>query len=378
MLLSTNALEKAAWILNKTTLNSNTNNNANRQKSNNNSDRRSYSLDIKFNMTKGDCSCSCDKYSTSTPTTSSDSIMDNVDIQKQLYDEEAIIRQKLSIRSYHLPGNNWVQDYAMYIKNNHLVFGLCCRHRLNPVTTKHRLIILLGSLAFGLTVTNAVYLYFLHGDKNYDDTALALSLSLSGDVVDNLNNSTQKNLSLDISNGMAMLWTIGAGAHAMFDLLLWHMIACGYCQSKTRNYGHAGWNMALAVVSIIVAGASFVVLYRAYEDNEADVDAQLLKFVDDGNYTVALGDNEGDSPHRPITIETIKAFRQSNPDFQFLYGYLVELGLSLFVFTPLIQTILFSGVFGCCGTLPLVGGRPRSVKLEQERVKKLARKELPV
>ena len=369
------AIEKAARILNSS-LNSSGNDNNKKTLSEGDtasSGKSSYSLEVKFNMAKDNCSC--DKYSTSTPTTSSDSLHE-IDAQKQIYDDEAIIRQKLSIRSYHLPGNSWGQDYAMYIKNNHLVFGLCCRHRLNPVTTKHRLIILLGSLAFGLTVTNAVYLYFLLGDKKYDDTALALSFSLSGQVVDGLNDSAQ-NISLDISNGMAMLWTIGAGAHAMFDLLLWHMIACGYCQSTKRNYNHAGWNMALAVVSIIVAGASFVVLYRAYEDDEAEIDEQLFKFVDDGNETVSFG-YEDSNPHRPITMETIKALRQGNPDFRFLYGYLVELGLSLFVFTPIIQTILFSGIFGCCGRLPLVGGRPRSVKLENERVKKMARKELPV
>ena len=376
--MSANAIEKAAWILNKTTSLTSNSTNSNPKtisKGDTNTGNTSYSFDIKFNMTKGNCNCHCDKHSVSTPTTSTDSIVDEIDTQKQIYDDEAVIRQKLSIRSYHLPGNSWWQDYAMYIKNNHLVFGLCCRHRLNPVTTKHRLIILLGSLAFGLTVTNAVYLYFLYGDKDYDDTAMAFSLSLSGEVGDNLN--TAKSLSFDISYGLAVLWTIGAGAHAMFDLLLWHMIACGYCQSSKRNYNHAGWNMALAITSIVLAGASFVVLYRAYENEETAVDEQLLKFMDDGNSTVTIGEDDS-SPRRPITMETIKAFRESNPDFRFLYGYLVELGLSLFVFTPIIQTVLFSGIFGCCGRLPLVGGRPRSVKLEEERVKKLSRKELPV
>ena len=40
-------------------------------------------------------------------------------------DEDEIIRQKLSVRAYHLPGNNWCQDLAMYIKNNHLVSRIC-------------------------------------------------------------------------------------------------------------------------------------------------------------------------------------------------------------------------------------------------------------
>jgi len=160
--------------------------------------------------------------------------------------------------------------------------------------------------------------------------------------------------------------------------LLWHMIACGYCQNKKRNYNNAGWNVAMAVVSIFVAGASFVVLYRAYENDEVAGEEQLLKIIDDSNSTFSIGNEDVEFSHRPMTMETIMALRQGNPDFRFLYGYLVELGLSLFLFTPIIQTIVFSGIFGCRGRLPLIGGRPRSVMLENERVKKLARKELPI
>lgn len=318
-------------------------------------------------MTKGQCNC--EKIRSSTPTASSDSVdstakSSSIDLQQHLYDEEEIIRRKLSLRTYHLPGNNWGQDWLMYFKNNHLVFGLCCHHRLHPVTTKHRLIILLGSLAFGLTVTNAVYLYYLYGDANYYDTAFALSISLSGEVVDNL---PRKNASLDISNGMAVLWTIGASAHAMFDLSLWHMIACGCCQQRKLN--HAGWHMAIAVVSIFVALASFVVLYRAYEVDESNVEEQLL---------VSLGGVNSTAPIRPITFETILPFGQGKPDFNFLYGYLVELFASLFVFTPIIQAILFSGILGCCGRIPLVGGRPRSIASEKERVHRLATVQMQV
>ena len=350
----------------------------------------SHSLDVKFNMAKHQCSC----HST-TPTTSKDSVDSVIDVQKQIYEEEELIRQKLSVRSYHLPGNTWIQDLTMYIRNNHLVFGLCCRHRLHPVTTKHRLIILLGSLAFGLTVTNAVYLYYLFTEtRNYDDTAFALSISLSGEMVDGL--STQKNVSLDVSNGMLALWTLGAGAHAMFDLLLWHMIACGYC--RKRKLGQAGWNVSVALVSISVAMASFVVLYRAYKVEESNLEAHLLQlqlmddtnstvglqFVDDYNSTVSVDDltpnvpADGQSPRRPISIGTLFSLGEKKPDFHFLTGYLVELFASLFVFTPLIQFILFTGILGCCGRLPLVGGRPRSVALEKERVRKLARKQSPV
>ncbi|KAL3795929.1 hypothetical protein HJC23_002200 [Cyclotella cryptica] len=399
--------------------------------------------------------CNCEKISSSTPTASSDSVdstanSSSVDLQ-QLYDEEEIIRRKLSLRTYHLPGNNWRQDWLMYINNNHLVFGLCCHHRLHPVTTKHRLIILLGSLAFGLTVTNAVYLYYLYGDTNYDDTAFALSISLSGEVVDNL---PEKNVSLDISNGMAVLWTIGASAHAMFDLLLWHMIACGYCQR--RKFNHAGWNMAIAIVSIFVALASFVVLYRAYQADGAPrpdtlhllnaerEDSRRMNELSKSEfcgsefvlmalywflcvlkdptldfrrvmsldwkisipiYSMVRKQVSGKKLSKSI-IKRNSMLRQVDKktkcqwkQYHHYDSHLLtdipsgriqkfsttmvgrnndKLFASLFVFTPIIQAILFSGILGCCGKVPLVGGRPRSVALEKERVNRPSRKQMQV
>ena len=64
------------------------------------------------------------------------------------------------------------------------------------------------------------------------------------------------------------------------------------------------------------------------------------------------------------SIQSPLAFADGEPDFHFLYGYGVELFASLFVFTPFIQTILFSGVLGC-GRLPFIGGRPRTVRLNK-------------
>eukprot|EP01082_Thalassiosira_pseudonana_P006305 g6078.t1 g6078 contig20:746436-746813(+) len=113
------------------------------------------------------------KTTQSTNTSDDESSTVSLDNQQQIYEEEDFIRKKLSLRSYHLPGHNWRQDWAMYIRNNRLIFGLCCHHRLHPVTIKHRLIILVGSLAFGLSVTNAAYLWYLYyGDNGYNNTAV--------------------------------------------------------------------------------------------------------------------------------------------------------------------------------------------------------------
>ena len=54
-------------------------------------------------------------------------------------------------------------------------------------------------------------------------------------------------------------------------------------------------------------------------------------------------------------------------DFSFLKGYAIEFVVSLFVFYPLVEAILFSGALGC-GRLPFLGGRPREMKMEMQRM----------
>ncbi|KAL7528179.1 hypothetical protein ACHAWF_002467 [Thalassiosira exigua] len=243
--------------------------------------------------------------------------------------KEDMIRQKLSMRAYHLPGNSWSRDLRMYIVNNHLVFGLCCHHRLHPVKLKQRFVMLLGSLAFGLSATNAVYLYYLWGknDANYNDTAL--SISFGGDVVENV---ATKALKVDITHGMALLWTVGAASHSFFDLSLWHMIACGCTKGKCKV---VGWNLAVAVVMLLVAATSFIAVVRAYESTEEEEQQNI--------FDIAL------------------KFGDGKADFQYLYGYMIELLLSLFVYTPLAQLTLFTGILGC-GALPFLGGRLYEVR----------------
>ncbi|KAL3806257.1 hypothetical protein ACHAXA_001080 [Cyclostephanos tholiformis] len=254
---------------------------------------------------------------------------------------DSIIRYKLSKRSYHLPGNTFVQDLFMYVKNNHSVFGICCHHPLHPVTIRHRLVILMGSLSFGLTVTNVVYLLFLWGvmgeNVRHDDVAVSISLDLDGDIVDAI--TTEKNVRIAISRGMSILWTIGAATHSLFDLALWHMIACA--NTERRCCRTLGWNAAVSIVMLSVALTTFVALLRAYESG--DVSGE----VDDAEYIDERDALEG-------------------ADFRYLYGCLLELGISLFVYTPTIQLVLFSGILGC-GVLPVFGGRFYTVREDERR-----------
>merc|ERR1719246_248190 len=40
-------------------------------------------------------------------------------------DEKLLFTKLFSIRSAHLPGNNWCQDWIQWMQNNHPVLGLC-------------------------------------------------------------------------------------------------------------------------------------------------------------------------------------------------------------------------------------------------------------
>jgi hypothetical protein len=55
--------------------------------------------------------------------------------------------------------------------------------------------------------------------------------------------------------------------------------------------------------------------------------------------------------------------------YKFLIGYAIELALALFVYNPLIGTVLFSGALGC-GKVPVLGGRPYELACERREADK--------
>ena len=59
-------------------------------------------------------------------------------------------------------------------------------------------------------------------------------------------------------------------------------------------------------------------------------------------------------------------------NFSFALAYLVGMTLSFFIYYPVGTLILFSGILGCY-RLPVLGGRPREVRIE-EKINKKAEK----
>jgi len=74
---------------------------------------------------------------------------------------EEVLIPLLARRSCHLPGNDWQDDWIQFMRNNHIVFGICLCHRLHPLEWWERIMALLGSIAIGLIATNIAYLWDL-------------------------------------------------------------------------------------------------------------------------------------------------------------------------------------------------------------------------
>lgn len=141
----------------------------------------------------------------------------------QVDNSETVQNQKiarlLAVRSYHLPGYNCCRDYISWFNNNHPLLGLCCRHRLNPIGTSPRVIILFSSIFFGLIVTNLVYLFFRYNDG---DNHSIIQINIGEDPDAYLSR-------FEVSTESVVLWTLGGIIHSIVDLALWHLTACACC-----------------------------------------------------------------------------------------------------------------------------------------------------
>jgi hypothetical protein len=146
---------------------------------------------------------------------------------------------------------------------------------------------------------------------------------------------------------------LGGTLHALFDNSVWFIAACSCCflrppSSKAaaarldywRKYGNY---LVILLVLLVTAVCTFVVVLRATLNSETtSANVNSAGLVD-------------------VLSNNVRA-----RSFQFLIGYTVEVALALGVYYPIVGTILFSGILGC-GILPLLGGRPRDVRLEEVR-----------
>ena len=242
------------------------------------------------------------------------------------------VRLLLAARSPHLPGYGWIADWFQWMRNNHPLLGICCKYRENPVGVGERIVILLGSVSFGITATNGVFLYFkFFSEQNYT-----------------LVKMQWEDQFYDLTYEMIVLWTLGSFLHSIVDLIVWYIAACsccmpGGCCGAFEQFRVLGKCITVYICAIFAALAITLSLMRAnYEE------APQEQFT---NTTI--------DELTELEIETIRSF-------SFLVGYFTELVLVYFVYFPIVGTVLFSGILRPC--LPCIGGRPQEI--DRQRVKR--------
>ncbi|CAJ1951964.1 unnamed protein product [Cylindrotheca closterium] len=262
----------------------------------------------------------------------------------------------LAAQAYHIPGNTWFQDWRQFMRNNHPLFGICLHHKLHPIKSCTRMIALCGSILFGLVMTNIFYLFYLWNPE-FDQIVMSITLD-SGEIY-------------TLTTGMLLLWTVGGGIHASFNLCLWYIAACSCCRAGGCCEARAccpsfGKHLIRGVVLMIVVMTVLVIVMRiAIGNPETDT-------LDDAAATSNVTDSNGIDFF--FTDEAWDFNVKGTEEFHFVLAYLVQMGLSLFVYYPVFATVLMSGVLGCNGKVPLLGGRPYEVaqyKRKQQRVSKL-------
>lgn len=249
------------------------------------------------------------------------------------------LKRRLAARAYHFPGNTWCEDWFQYLSNTHTVLGLFFHHPLHPLKVQERLVILFGSIAIGLTISNLTYMHFIRNGVEVDEELFRVNLTWLG-----LSEAI-------ITKLMITLWTLGSFLHTIFDLGLWHMKACTLCRyggqidDRIARWGRV---TGLFIVVTAMAAGSYAVLLRA-----------SIEYKGEGS--------EGSSVEEAIrNNEFYEIDFAGKRSFRFLLGYLVEFLLAMFVYYPIAVTIIFSGVLGCGGRIPVLGGRPREIKRERK------------
>uniref|UniRef100_A0A7S3P9A1 Uncharacterized protein n=1 Tax=Amphora coffeiformis TaxID=265554 RepID=A0A7S3P9A1_9STRA len=265
--------------------------------------------------------------------------------ERLLARKEDVIVPLLARRSCHLPGNNWWADWRQWFCNNHILFGICLHHPMHPLEWWERSLALVASISFGLVATNSVYEYYRYDRERMDEELFTL-------------------LGFSISDGMVLLWTFGGLFHSLFDLIIWRVMACSCCHTGgtfgkcfcSKSFQNCGSYLLLPVIMMLLSFAVFMVLRRASKGPE-DV-ATYEQDAYNNNVADDLQEVDDDTYVDWDNIDGVGSFF-------FLAKYSVELMVAWFFYFPVVGTIMFSGILGC-GRLPVLGGRPRDIRLVEE------------
>ena len=284
--------------------------------------------------------------------------------------------------AYHLPGNNWSQDWWQYMTNNHPVFSLCFHHRYHPLSWKMRLVSLFGSMLLGLALTSIVYCLFVFMGQDSQQQLLSYQTGAQTGLDPNVDSVVS---SVSVTTGNLVLFFVGSPIHGLYDSLAWQLAGCscitfepkdGKCARLCRTSG--ALILSLSVI-VIAAVTSFTVMLQSAL--KADQDIVITSFLDNttnatamfynGNTSTSLSSSSNPNileSHTRVDAQFHSLVQEQNfQDYQFLISYAVELVLSYLVYYPLAGTIFFSGILASCfcknsNQSPFLGGRPYELK----------------
>lgn len=239
--------------------------------------------------------------------------------------------------------------------NNHPLFGICLHHKYHPIKPCVRLVSLVGSILFGLAVTNIIYLSFVFTNHSYDHTYLDIKTNATQGIQTGtafIDENVEP--ALTVTNGNIALWTVGAALHAVYDNIVWSLAACTCCmngrgmtEERLERFRSRGVLLVMLLVIIITALATFAIAVRSAV-SELEKESEIAESIG-------------------LTDEEIVLWQaRDRNEFEFMIAYFVELVLNFFIYYPLIGTILFSGCL-TCGRYPTIGGRPYEIKHDVEQ-----------
>jgi hypothetical protein len=138
--------------------------------------------------------------------------------------------------------------------------------------------------------------------------------------------------------------------HVVFDLGVFFLQSCppcrtgGFCEKQLHlpNWHQKCWLWLGTHLAFIVSIAS----------TSLAIHVMLIR--------ASVAEHDGDDSDISFDIQS----------YSFLLLYLLEVFMTHFVAFPLCTFTVFSGVLGCCGRLPGLGGRPYQVRKHAEKRKK--------
>lgn len=232
--------------------------------------------------------------------------------------------------------------------NNHPFFCFCYADPRHPLGRWERILNLASSLAFGLAATCCVFIWFYYhdmpsaadGNGNAEESSSAFHFNDVIFTIPLFVGGKEFNVTL----GILVLLAFSGPLHVLFDLSIYFLQACPPCRPHgffDRHSPHIFPKIHQQVWLWIGTHAAFLITVSS-----------LLLAIQVTLMRASLNEGDGDDEDLSYSVE----------NYSFMLYYLLEIFVANFVAFPLATFTVFSGVLGCCGRVPGLGGRPYQVR----------------